>query len=192
MNLFSRSPQAYIIRNFVKSPELQKTFNKNHIESLAFQEGDIVCGVYKTTKRTDHKAGFSFGPMEGYAGPPMSVRIVVTLSRNNEHADLSSDVYMWRPKTGKNPTLPLESSFGRWFHGIFIARMLGSGTQYLLGLAKSEKRYHESVGFYNSAIGIYGVFPVTNCSRSVCPFCTFILAHPYTSLVVSITVHEFR
>jgi len=134
MTKFAWSPQAYAMWYFTKSPKRRETFKATHIQSLNFEEGDVVCGAYTVIKRSTTKVEIAFGAHEGYTGPVVSGRMVISIEPDGNDTAILNDVYMWR-KVDEKPT-PLESGVGQWLHEFFIGRLIGSGVIHLQSLAR--------------------------------------------------------
>ena len=47
-----------MIRLVSRGPEEQRSFKASHLSSLNFNEGDLVCGVYRVIARTKNKVEF--------------------------------------------------------------------------------------------------------------------------------------
>jgi len=134
MTKFAWSPQAYVMWYLIRSPERRETFKATHIQSLNFEEGDVVCGAYTVINRNPTKVEIAFGAYEGYTGPTVTGRIVISIEPDDDDTKLQNDVYMWR-KVDEKPTL-LESGVGQWVHEFFVGRLIGSGVMHLQSLAR--------------------------------------------------------
>jgi len=128
----SKFPQAWILRRLV-TPERRKTFARSHISALHFEEGDVVCGVYKVVARRGGRVEFA---MEM---PKMGVvrggRLVVSVERKGEEVVCGSETVMWKDAKEKRK-MPLEGGFGKWAHEMAAWWLLDSGVWFLQKIKK--------------------------------------------------------
>ena len=134
MTAFSNYPPAWIIHFLIKSPSDRATFNSAYIKNLNFQEGDLVCGVYRVVKRTSNSVELLFDAPESYRGPPATGMLATKVEQRGEQTVFLNDVILWRKK--HESPVPLESGIGRWMHAIIAMSLMENGTQKLIKSAK--------------------------------------------------------
>lgn len=133
MRLFStRFPQAYLLR-LISSPEGRASFTASHISSLDFIPGDLVCGMYRVTLRTEHTVEFEMKPV----GVVKGGRMVIGIVQNSDELLCSSETIMWKD-AGEKGLMPLEMGVARWMHELASWWLLDSGTRFLKAFKKSN------------------------------------------------------
>ncbi|KAG5294239.1 hypothetical protein I7I48_10702 [Histoplasma ohiense] len=152
MKVFSRTPQAYVIRSALKGNPAHATFDDACIDALEFVPGDRVNGAYVVTYRGEGPSQDGSGSRggknsagwcervemrletpAGYTGPGQDVEgvIVVGVEGVGEGEQggilLVNETWMWRGQAEK-PVM-LESVIGRWLHGLFAGWLVVKGTR---------------------------------------------------------------
>ena len=133
MKLFSRRLlQSYLLRLIAKDAEQKASFQIKVIDSLEFEEGDLVCGVYRVTHRRAKKCEFGMHDPNGRFPASFGGRLVtsVVLGPDGEGEILRAETLQWVGKD-EGMTLPLERESMRWMHEIASWWLLVSGAQWL-------------------------------------------------------------
>ncbi|KAH8434003.1 uncharacterized protein LDX57_011639 [Aspergillus melleus] len=137
MTAFAYFPQAYIL-HLIATPERKCTFCESHIQSLRFQVGDVVNGIYRVCEREDNKVVFAIdakGPIEG--------RLAIRYWEEEDEVVYCNETAMWTQKAKENKkqaTLPLERPVLKFLHECAAWWLLDSGTRYLTGLRESPEQ----------------------------------------------------
>lgn len=113
MSLLSKTPQSWIGWFALKDQQQKETFTTEHIESLQFEEGDLVNGLYEVVKRTPLRVEFAVRPPPGYPG--LYGLLVIQLRPRNQGAVLQTETIQWA-KRDAGISLPLESWLIRFLH----------------------------------------------------------------------------
>ena len=123
MTCFSYLPQAWILR-LVSD---RATFNKFYIQNLDFEDGNVVCGLYRVVLRTDKKVELLMqqGTVQG--------RLVIGIEDEGNEMKFYSETLMWKGKDDKT-VMPLERAVPKWLHELASWWLLDSGTAYLVAL----------------------------------------------------------
>ncbi|KAL3465309.1 something about silencing, SAS, complex subunit 4-domain-containing protein [Aspergillus heterothallicus] len=119
MSSFASSPQARILKLTASDSRMQQSFDINHIRSLEFKEGDLVCNAYRIKLRTENKAEFEL--KFGVQG-----RLVVRAEVRGDDVVFHNETIMWRERESKSK-LPLERGLAQWVHELTAWYMLESG-----------------------------------------------------------------
>ena len=127
MLLFSGSPQAYLIW-FAAGPVQRKTFTKDYINSLRFQEGDVVCGIFQVVKRTPLRIELALNTPKD--SQPLSGLTVISIRPRGEGSVLVSETVQW-VKKDTGVVLPLQRWFPRFLHAIVSRYLILSGAAHL-------------------------------------------------------------
>ena len=124
---FSSFPQAWVLRLISD----RTTFRKAYIQNLEFEDGDVVCGLYRVVLRTEEKVEFLLkqGSVEG--------RLVVGVKPRGADMEFYSETVMWKGKDDK-AAMPLERAVPKWLHELASWSLLESGTNHLVGLRKAS------------------------------------------------------
>src|SRR5699024_3115110 len=123
----ARFPQAWTI--WMVTPFAQRnTFKASHIGSLDFNEGDIVCGLYRVAARTANSIEFEF-----MTPAPAQGRLVLGFSEKDADMVFLSETAMWRRKDDK-AVLPLERPLLKYLHEMTAWWLVDSGVRYLMDL----------------------------------------------------------
>lgn len=131
MTCFSRMPQGWFLWLAFSSPDQRRTFTRDHIQSLDFKEGDVVCGAYRVVKRTplrveiELQAQKSLGPVYGL--------MVVSIRPRNEGAALVTETIQWTEKDS-GAILPLERWIAGFLHSLASRWLVVTGGNYLESL----------------------------------------------------------
>ncbi|EER41438.1 conserved hypothetical protein [Histoplasma capsulatum H143] len=150
MKVFSRTPQAYVIRSALKGNPAHATFDDACIDALEFVPGDRVNGAYVVTYRGEgpeqdgsgsrggknsadwcERVEMRLETPAGYTGPGQDVEgvIVVGVEGVGEGEQggilLVNETWMWRGQAEK-PVM-LEGVVGRWLHGLFAGWLVVKG-----------------------------------------------------------------
>jgi hypothetical protein len=132
MTSFSRMPQGWILWLVMSSPEQRRTFTQEHIQSLDFQEGDVVCGVYRVVKRTALHVEMEMKPPT--SDLPISGLLIISLRPRNDGATLISETIQWTKKDS-GAILPVERWLGGFLHSIGSRWLVITGAAYLKSLS---------------------------------------------------------
>ena len=124
---FSNFPQAWILRLIGD----RGTFQRRHLQTLDFREGDVVNGLYRVVLRQDDKVEFLLkqGSVEG--------RLVVGMRDQDEEMVFYSETVMWKRKDDRT-VMPLERVLPKWLHELASWSLLEAGTKFLAGLRKGS------------------------------------------------------
>jgi hypothetical protein len=124
---FSSFPQAWVLRLISD----RRTFQKAYIQKLEFEDGDVVCGLYRVVLRTEEKVELFMrqGTVEG--------RLIIGIKPKGEDMVFYSETVMWKGKDDKT-VMPLERAIPKWLHELASWWLLDSGTNYLVGLRKGS------------------------------------------------------
>ena len=128
MSSFSRYPPAYILYYLTKSPSDRQTFNAKYLQSLDFQPGDRVCGVYVVSSRSNNRVTLLLDAPKSYKGPRMEGMIVVEVEYEGDEVEFRNHTIMWRKK-GEGEKGPLESAVGRWVHALMVRALVEGGVK---------------------------------------------------------------
>lgn len=148
---FSRTPQAIFIRGALSEPLNKGSFDKNWIENLSFNPGDIVNGVYRVScydndqTTSSERVELLIDIPASYKGPtvrglilsaiePASSACSTHQEAPEENIVFVNETWMWR-LVDEKPTL-LESSFGRWFHRLLAGWLTLKGISGVTGKKK--------------------------------------------------------
>lgn len=141
---FSWTPQAFLIRAMMAEPLRRESFSAKYINSLAFNEGDIVDGVYKVS----HYGAYTGRAMEtlelvldtpsSYKGPPVRGLILSSIEPapsvdGEDKVYMVNETWLWRGKDEK-PSM-LEGGLGSWFHTLLAGWLIKKG---LAGLGNGD------------------------------------------------------
>jgi hypothetical protein len=130
MTCFSKLPQASIMYFMISDLSIKATFGAKYLSDCEFDVGDVVCGVYQVKRKEDAEVQLDLTPPAGWTGPKVSGCIVSSIQLNKADVSVRNDVFLWR-RVGEPPTM-LETPFGRWFHSMTAAYVVGRGTENLL------------------------------------------------------------
>ncbi|KPI39195.1 uncharacterized protein AB675_4594 [Cyphellophora attinorum] len=164
MQLFSRSPQGWILWATQRDGKARRSFEREWIESLGFEVGELVNGLYTVVERGTLVGGegeegeggakvvfgMSRGKVEGRL--VISIRIAdgemveaLIKAGDGRHGRESTqekgvmvfctETWMWVRKDARE-TMPMEMAVPRFMHRVLSWRLLVSGTEHLQGLAR--------------------------------------------------------
>ncbi|CRK15787.1 hypothetical protein BN1723_010789, partial [Verticillium longisporum] len=141
---FSWTPQAFAIRASIPEPAIRRSFDAAWIQNLAFDEGDLVNGVYKVAYRGPGRVPGSERVELVIEAPPSwtgpEVRgIIVAEVRGGAEAEAEAEAeakaarqvvfvnetWLWR-REGEKATM-LETAVGKWFHGLLAGWLVMRG-----------------------------------------------------------------
>ncbi|KAJ5091964.1 hypothetical protein NUU61_006834 [Penicillium alfredii] len=131
MTTFTRLPQALMLRVVSSTPEERRSFQASQIATLDFQEGDLVCDVYRVKVRRQNKVEFEIAmkTMDFVQG-----RLAISAHEQNGAVVFNSETMMWR-RADETRTMPLEMPVVRWMHQAAAWWLVDSGVRYLMELA---------------------------------------------------------
>jgi len=133
MNLFSaRLPQSYLLRLIAKDEQQKASFQADVIDSLEFEEGDLVCGVYRVMSSRATKCEFGLHDPNGKFPASFGGRLVTSVvpALDGEGEIMRTETLQWVGRD-EGMTLPLERGSMRWMHEIASWWLLVSGAQWL-------------------------------------------------------------
>lgn len=147
MTLFARTPQAWALWAMSGRDEARRrSFDREWIESLPFEEGGLVCGVYRVLGRGvggggegrgggkgDESGWVCFGmAMNGVEG-----RLVVAVRGTGKDGErvFRTETWMWVPRKA-GVVMPMERKLPRLMHRLGSQWLLVKGTEWLQGLAR--------------------------------------------------------
>jgi hypothetical protein len=139
MATFSRYPPAWGIWYLIKDSKDRSTFNSAYIRSLPFALGDRACGVYVVSSRDAARITLELNAPESYTGPLVEGMLVVEIKEEGDETTFVNHTVMWREK-GKGSGGILESTGGRWMHGLMVRGLVESGVRQLLAEPADKKR----------------------------------------------------
>lgn len=137
MTAFGRFPQAYIL-HLIATPERKHTFCASHIQSLDYQPGDVVNGLYRVCERAESKAVYAIeadGPIDG--------RLALRYWEEGDDVVYCTETIMWTQKakgSEKQVKMPLERPAVRFLHELAAWWLLESGIRYLTKLRQTEEQ----------------------------------------------------
>ncbi|ETN41868.1 uncharacterized protein HMPREF1541_03807 [Cyphellophora europaea CBS 101466] len=153
LTLFSRTPQAYVLWA-MSGREQRRSFERDWIESLPFEEGGVVCGLYRVLERgveDEGKKGWvcfemGMGKVEG--------RLVIGVGAQEgegegeeggngkkeggverERMVFSTETWMW-VRREEGVVMPMERAVPRFMHRVGSWSLLVRGTEWLQGLGR--------------------------------------------------------
>ena len=147
-------PQAWLLRLLARTPEAKHSFSHHHISTLAFEPGDLVCGIYTVLARQDMKCEMGFSPpprsssLAFSTGFPTSFggRLVTSIVQNESKGEgegegagealLVTETLQWvlRSEAAEATggfTLPLERGAMKWLHELASWWLLVEGAKWL-------------------------------------------------------------
>lgn len=130
MTIFTHFPQALMIRLVCSTPEEKRSFKASHISSLDFDEGDLVCGVYRVIARRKNKVEFE---MRMVNMEFCCARLALSFHEIGDEVVFCSETMMWRP-ANECQNMPLERPLIRWMHETAAWWLIESGVKYLTEL----------------------------------------------------------
>ncbi|KAF7166256.1 hypothetical protein CNMCM5623_000013 [Aspergillus felis] len=126
LTVFSHFPKAWKQRSTCPR-QLSRTFRSAYIQSLDFNEGDVVCKVYRVLVRKPDRVEFDVD-MDECDG-----RWVMRYWEDGEDVVFASEIVSWRP-TETETSMPGENRMMRFIHEIMAWWLLDSGVGYLMDL----------------------------------------------------------
>lgn len=126
MSMFARSAPAWSIWFLIKDPEDRYTFNEKYLRALDFVPGDRVCGVYVVDSRDDARVMLRLDAPGSYKGPVVEGLLGTEIREGEEETVFVNHTVLWR-RSGQGKANVLESSFGRWMHGVMVRRLMEHG-----------------------------------------------------------------
>ncbi|ORY17404.1 hypothetical protein BCR34DRAFT_555363 [Clohesyomyces aquaticus] len=131
MSTFSSYLPAWAIWYCLSDLEDRQTFNRAYINSLPFEPGDRVCGVYVVESRDQRRVTLALNAPASYTGPIAHGVLVVEAKEEGSEMVFANHTVMWREK-GKGSPGVLESRLGRWMHGLQVRGLVESGVARLM------------------------------------------------------------
>ncbi|KAF7717531.1 Uncharacterized protein PECH_005459 [Penicillium ucsense] len=130
MIAFSHLPQTWVMRLLSMAPEEQQSFKSAHIDSLNFDKGDLVCGMYRVIECSGNKVEFDIQMRNiDY----VHGRLALGYKETTSGIVFSSETFMWR-RSDEIRLMPLEKPLLHWMHETAAWWLLDSGTRYLMEL----------------------------------------------------------
>ncbi|KAL4883748.1 hypothetical protein BJY04DRAFT_23652 [Aspergillus karnatakaensis] len=126
MRCFASSPQARLLKFTASDAETAQSFDPVRLETLNYNEGDLVCNAHRVKLRTEEKAEFEF--QFGVQG-----RLVLSVEVKGDEVVFHNETLMWR-ECDARAKMPLERRLPSWLHEYTAWWMLESGVRYLRGL----------------------------------------------------------
>ncbi|KAJ5635924.1 uncharacterized protein N7484_009237 [Penicillium longicatenatum] len=130
MTTFTHFPQALMIRLVCDTKEQKRSFKASHISSLDFNEGDLVCGVYRVIARSSNKVEFEIKMVNMDF---CCARLALSFHEKGDEVVFCSETMMWRP-ADECQNMPLERPLIRWMHETAAWWLIDSGVKYLTEL----------------------------------------------------------
>ena len=124
MQIFAKMPQSWIMSAMTKTAEQKRSFSKEHIQSLEFQEGDLFCGFNRVLKRDPLKVEIELVPPESMGS--FSGRLVIALITEGNTVILRTQTLQWTKAAG-SAVLPLERRPAKFMHEIGSWYLIVSG-----------------------------------------------------------------
>lgn len=137
MRIFSQTPQAWMLRMMTKTDEQKQSYNRKHIESVNFKEGDLVCGFNRILQRDPLKVEVDLELPEGMGSSNFGGRLVISLISRGKEAVLRTQTLQWIP-ANETMVLPLERGPANFLHETASWYMLVSGMDYLKNLTETQ------------------------------------------------------
>jgi hypothetical protein len=156
MTLFSTSLNGHLLwlRALLAGPENERrSFDAEWIESLAFEQGDRVCGVYVVLERRveeEEGASVCFEMAVGEVRGRLVVGVVELggddgekpegreddeRRRRNGEKVFVTETWMWVPREA-GVVMPTERTVPRFLHSVVSWRLLVLGTEWVQSLAR--------------------------------------------------------
>lgn len=135
MTSFSRMPQGWLLWIALKTPDQRRTFTLDHIQSLDFKEGDVVCGNYHVVKRTPLRVEIELQPPKALG--PVSGLMIISVRPRNDGAALVTETIQWTKKDS-GAILPLERWIGGFLHSVASRWLVITGAAYLRSLGAQK------------------------------------------------------
>ncbi|RHZ63598.1 uncharacterized protein CDV56_107139 [Aspergillus thermomutatus] len=126
LTVFSHFPKAWKQRSTC-SWELRRTFRSSYIQSLDFNEGEVICGVYRVLVRKPDRVEFEIDMKE------CEGRWVIRYWEEGEKVVFCSETVSWRLTETETP-MPGENRMLRFIHETMAWWLLDSGVRYLMDL----------------------------------------------------------
>lgn len=131
MTSFSRMPQGWLLWFGLNTPDQRHTFTQDHIQSLDFEEGDVVCGIYHVVKRLPLRVEIELQPPKALG--PVSGLMVISIRPRNDGAALVTETIQWTRKHS-GAILPLDRWIGGFLHSVASRWLVVTGATYLRSL----------------------------------------------------------
>ena len=140
MTRFARTPQAYALWLMCRDAAARRSFDREWIESLPFEEGGLVCGMYRVLGRGEKgegEEGSSGWVCFGMAMNGVEGRLVVAVAETDGEGQraFSTETWMWVPREA-GVVMPMERTVPRFMHRLGSQWLLVKGTEWLQGLAR--------------------------------------------------------
>ncbi|KAL4798274.1 hypothetical protein BDV19DRAFT_31318 [Aspergillus venezuelensis] len=129
MSYFASSPQARLLKLRLPADadaEIHLSFDSKCLETLEFEEGDLVCNAYRIVLRSDERIEFEF--LLGVQG-----RLVVCVEVVGDEVTFHNETVMWRG-ADESVGMPLERRLLNWVHEYTAWWMLSSGVDSLMAM----------------------------------------------------------
>lgn len=144
---FSWTPQAFVIRAMIKENQFRRTFSRGWIQSLVFNDGDVVNGVYKVVyhgkgiRRASQRVELALEAPPSYKGPPVNGLIITEVQMSDggqgDEVVFVNETWMWR-RNDEKLTL-LETPAGSWLHTLTAGWLVLKGIRAVTGdMRKTE------------------------------------------------------
>lgn len=131
MSAFANLPQSWMMRTMARTTEQRQSFQKAHLASIDYKEGDLFCGFYRVIRRSPAKVEVKMEPPPG-AGA-LDGRLVISLNERADEVLLRTETLQWIAVDSQT-ILPLERAPVRFMHETASWWLLVSGAKYLQSL----------------------------------------------------------
>ncbi|KAI9017428.1 hypothetical protein BC832DRAFT_25850 [Gaertneriomyces semiglobifer] len=125
---FARLPQGYIFQLQNKDKQHTQGFTRNGIQTLDFQVGDLILGMYEVIRRDD-----AVGQVELGFGQGNHVRgaMILSIQSDGFETTFSTQSIMWDAVDFTTKRLPLANRVVRYWHELTAMWLLVVGTRAL-------------------------------------------------------------
>ncbi|KAL2022362.1 hypothetical protein VTK56DRAFT_5429 [Thermocarpiscus australiensis] len=132
MAAFSWTPQAFVLRAWVKDSGVRKTFDTQFIQKLDFQEGDRVNGFWRVAYRGDgglpgaERVEMALDAPPTYSGPRARGVVVAGFERQDDGSlAFINETWMWRKQS--EPPVLLERRIAQRLHVLLAGWLVTKG-----------------------------------------------------------------
>ncbi|KAK1759035.1 hypothetical protein QBC47DRAFT_370960 [Echria macrotheca] len=145
MTAFSGTPQVFLLKRMLPRDDgdTRRTFQREWIQTLDFNEGDRVNGFWRVAHRgrcggEEERVELVMDAPAGYQGPVVQGVVVVGMeTAGRDGVVFVNETWMWREKDERK--VLLESAAGKWLHGLLSSWLVTRGLDALLKTDEKEE-----------------------------------------------------